>query len=206
MKTKNDRDPYELISALQKDIRRGNEESAMHWALELCPQFEYWMWQRLIVIAHEDIGIANPEVMGLIPTMRDSYMEFRRKGRGSARLVLANAILLLARSPKSRLADHFQCAVNQDLLHGVRFPIPDYALDKHTRRGKQKGRGFDHFINVGTHLENKSILSDPYEERAAGWWRSNEFIDDKWKKLSGKKDSQDKADSEENSPTQTTLF
>jgi replication-associated recombination protein RarA len=206
MQTKNGRDPYELISALQKDIRRGNEEQAMHWALEMCPEFEYWLWQRLIVIAHEDIGIANPQVMGLIPQMRDSYLEFRRKGRGSARLVLANAILLLARSPKSRLADHFQCAVNQDLIHGIHLPVPDYALDKHTRKGKAKGRGFKHFVNVGTILENKSLDPDPYAERAAQWWTSKDFIDDKWPKASRKKNPKNQPKDEENESGQASMF
>ena len=205
MKTKNNLDAYEVISALQKDIRRGNEESAMHWALELCPRYEYWMWQRLIVIAHEDIGIANPEVLGLIPAMRESYMEFRRRGRGAVRLVLANAILLLARSPKSRLADHFQCAVNQDMLHGTHFPIPDYALDIHTRRGKAKGRGMTHFLTEGTELKPESKIVDFYKRRAAKWWVSKDLIQNNWKKLKGKK-SKNEPENENDDPEQLPML
>ena len=93
----------EVISALQKDIRRGNEAQAMYWALELIPRFEAYLWRRLCVIVNEDIGIANPTLLLLVPTQRALFMEFREAGRdGSARLVLANTILLLCRSDKSR--------------------------------------------------------------------------------------------------------
>ena len=40
----------EIISALQKDIRRGNEEQALYWCLEMVPRFEAYLWRRLIVI------------------------------------------------------------------------------------------------------------------------------------------------------------
>jgi len=161
------------------------------------------MWQRFIVIAHEDIGIANPQVLGLIPQMRESYLVFRRAGRGSARLVLANAILLLARSPKSRLADNFQCAISQDMLHGTHFSIPDYALDKHTRRGKAKGRGMTHFLTEGTKLSHEAKIDDPYQDRAAKWWISKEFIQDNWEKIRNKKGTKNDSSDE---PEQTTMF
>lgn len=164
----------EVISALQKEIRRGNEENAMYWALELVPHFEAYLWRRLIVIVNEDIGIANPFLLQLVPTQREVYNEFREQGRdGSARLALANVILLMCRSPKSRVADHFQCAVNQDRLHGKHLEIPDHALDKHTARGRKMKRGTAHWLAEGCVLAPSSEVNDPYVERAAHWWSGN---------------------------------
>ena len=45
-----------------------------------------------------------------------------------------------------------------------RLEIPDYALDKHTYRGKKMGRGLDHFFAEGAKLENQTV-EDPYEKK-----------------------------------------
>jgi len=166
----------EVASALQKTIRRGDEEQAMYWALELVPRFEQYLWRRLVVIVNEDIGLANPALLSLVPTQRAVYFEFREQGKdGTARLALANAILLMCRSPKSRLSDHFQCAVNQDRLHGQHREIPDYALDKHTGRGRNLKRGVAHWLDEGCQLHPESDVADPYAARAAAWWSRSDF-------------------------------
>jgi hypothetical protein len=47
---------------------------------------------------------------------------------------------------------------------GKRLEIPDFALDMHTAKGKAKGRGYEHFFNEGSKLENESG-SNPWKER-----------------------------------------
>lgn len=177
----------DAISALQKEIRRGDEYEAMYWALELVPHYEVYLWKRLIVIANEDVGIANPTVLLLVPSQRDVYFGFREEGRdGSARLALANTILAMCRSPKSRVADHFQCVVTQDRLHGHVLPVPDYALDKHTVKGKAMGRGVQHWREHGCLLSPPSAVEDPYEDRAFEYW-DGDFVKTDWgKRTSGR--------------------
>jgi hypothetical protein len=174
----------EVISALQKEIRRGEEESAMYFALELVPKFESYLWRRLNVIVQEDIGIANVQLLMLIPSQEEQFMRFRAEGKdGTARLILANAILTMCRSPKSRLADHFQCAVNQRRLHTERRPIPDYGLDKHTSRGRKMGRGVEHWRDVGCVLIPPAAdVEDAYADEAYQWWASDDFIQTDWGK------------------------
>lgn len=180
--TKNKYALLEVISALQKEIRRGNEYEAMYWALELVPEFEQYLWRRLVVIANEDIGIANIPLLTLVPQQRALFFEFRsqRGGNGNARLILANTILALCRSEKSRLADHFQCVVEQARRHEERIEIPDYALDKHTGRGRAQKRGFDHWLKEGCKLAPLGDVSDLYAERAAQYWRSDFIAGDQW--------------------------
>ena len=143
---------------------------------ELLPRYEVYLWRRLAVICNEDIGIANPEILVQVQVLRAQYFEFREQGKdGTCRLILANAILLMCRSPKARIADHFQRVVTQQWIEdqqaGARRPIPDYALDKHTLRGKQQGRGFAHWVDEGCKLANPGEVADPYAERAQALWR-----------------------------------
>lgn len=49
--------------------------------------------------------------------------------------------------------------------------MPDWALDKHTRAGKAKGRGFEHFKEVGSVLANEAG-PDPYRDEAFRVWES----------------------------------
>lgn len=183
----------EVISALQKDIRRGNEEQALYWCLELVPRFEMYLWRRLLVISNEDIGVANPDVLTQIAALRVQFFEFREEGKdGTCRLILANAMLLMCRSPKVRTADHLQRVVTQQWMDEAtdgRRSIPDYALDKHTQRGKSMGRGFDDWLDVGCRLENPGAVDDPYVERAQALWRAGKNDAPSWgKRQKGKSD------------------
>jgi replication-associated recombination protein RarA len=159
----------EAISALQKEIRRGNEEAAMYWALELENGYPQYLWHRLEVIVNEDIGPAAPEVIVLVHTLKQQYMEMiARPGQASELLCLANAILAMCRSEKSRLADNFMTVVQQERAqNGLKLEVPDYALDKHTLKGKQKGRGWEFFNKVSSFIENKTDkFKDIYKARA----------------------------------------
>jgi len=177
----------EIISALQKDIRRGHEEQALYWCLELVPRYEVYLWRRLLVICNEDIGIANPTVLTQLPALRGQFFEFRGEGKdGTCRLILANAMLLMCRSPKARTADHLQRVVTQQWMEhknaGQKLPIPDYALDKHTFKGKGMGRDLTHWVEVGCQLVNPSELPDPYQARAEALWKVGQDAAPVWGK------------------------
>ncbi len=52
----------EVVSALQKCIRRGREEEAMYWALEMAESgCGKYLWRRLMIIGAEDVGLADPQ-------------------------------------------------------------------------------------------------------------------------------------------------
>lgn len=169
--TQNSYELSDVISALQKDIRRGNEENAMYWAYELIPQYEFYLWRRLVVIANEDIGIAEPTIFMTIAVLRDQFFEFRKDGRnGTARLILANAILTMCRAKKSRISDHFQRYMMEEWQNGRKREIPDYALDKHTGRGRTMKRGVQHWLDEGCLLIPEGDVPDPYAETAQEHW------------------------------------
>ncbi len=163
----------EVASALQKSIRRGLEEDAMFWAIEMESKFPDYLWKRLQVISIEDIGIADMQTVLYVAEMRRLYQELKkeydkepkRKSR-SFRMVLSNAILAMCRAKKSRIGDEFQIVMYCRREAGLRLDIPDYALDMHTGRGRGMKRGADHFWAEGVRLENEFRLKNPYTEEA----------------------------------------
>jgi len=159
-------DIYELLSALQKDIRRGNEYEALFWAVELESFNPRMLWNRLRIIASEDIGITNPLAPLIIDVLEKEYDDAKERENDSNRLFLVHAVLFLARSRKSRIVDDLLNVVYGQIQHeDKKLPIPDYALDMHTLRGKKMKRGLDHFFSEGTKLSNEP-LENPYIEKA----------------------------------------
>jgi len=158
---------FEAASALQKEIRRGHEEQAMYWALELAETYADFLWVRLIIIANEDIGLADPTVIVLTESLRIQFYLVRKKKGASWRIVLANAIIALCRAKKTRLADSFMAAISHRRdSEGWRLKVPDYALDKHTVRGKRLGRSWDHWASEGCQLHNEVKGMDTYATEA----------------------------------------
>ena len=162
--TKNGYDFGEVASALQKEIRRGNEREAYYWAKELEDRYYKYLWKRLTIIASEDIGMANPEAVIFINSLRSNYFWLRENTKKELPIdynIIAQAILYLCRSPKSREADHFLAVMEHDYrgdhqwLPVNRLEVPDYALDKHTGKGRSMKRKWEHFIYTASKLNNE---------------------------------------------------
>lgn len=172
LKTQSGHPFLEVVSALQKEIRRANERAAVYWAFELIPRFEGYLWKRLKVVANEDVGIAAPEIFAAIQALAEQYFEMRQKKDGSCTLAVTNAVLLLCRAKKTRVADHLTIITEQTKARELSgdqgpIPIPDYALDMHTLRGRQMGRGLDHFRTEGAKLVGRDeSVKDPYADEA----------------------------------------
>ncbi|MCA9995813.1 MAG: hypothetical protein KDE56_08720 [Anaerolineales bacterium] len=144
-----------VISALQKEIRRGHAENAVLLAYEMVitsPALEDYLWQRLMVIAVEDIGFGEPNAPVFINALVQMLGRFDRSV-GERKLFAVHAVRYLCGCQKDRSSDEM---VNW-LIHGVgngslRPTIPDYALDMHTGDGQAMGRGRQHFWQEGAQL------------------------------------------------------
>lgn len=157
----------EVISALIKCLRNGDELSAYYWAHELMEN-GYWkyLWRRLVIFASEDVGNANPEAAVLISSLTLAVVWMKKHSKHeSGDVQVGQAILYLCRSEKTREADHFIIVVEQEKKDGLKLDIPDEALDKHTSRGRSNGRGYEHFFKQSGHL-SKDIKKDIYKEDA----------------------------------------
>ncbi len=142
VKTNSGYDLHELLSALQKCIRRGMEYEATHFAVELEEFNPTSLWNRLKIIASEDVGCANPTMPILVETLHKHYCESKSKlNDTSYRLFVVNVVVCLCRSPKSRITDDLLITVYLERQHNYKLPnIPDFALDGiHTLRCTAKG-------------------------------------------------------------------
>ena len=82
-----------VISALQKCIRRGEEDTALRMAYELYMTstfHEEKMWNRLLVIPVEDIGFGNVEAAAVVKNLYDLHKEFPYKD-GDRPIICASA-------------------------------------------------------------------------------------------------------------------
>lgn len=171
LKTEKGHQFFEVSSAFQKAIRRGLEDEAMYWAVELSnSNYEEYLWKRMKIITCEDIGLAAPHLPAQINGLYEWWKEQKKKtkqSQPSERLFITQAVIMLCRAPKSRLICH--ASIYHFRTHQNRkLEVPDYALDQHTRRGKAMRRGIDHFWKEGAKLSNEmSIDRDAeYLERA----------------------------------------
>lgn len=151
----------ELISMLQKSIRRGNEENALVAAYEMyitSPQFEEKMWRRLLSISVEDIGFGNVEAPELIYTLYQMRKEFLYAD-GDRPMFFIHAIRFLCRQKKERTSDNVKNMVIRKFAHGDIPPVPDYAFDMHTAKGRAMGRDEEHFLTEASRVEPE--VDDP---------------------------------------------
>jgi replication-associated recombination protein RarA len=152
------------VSAVQKAVRRGDEQLACWFAAELDRSgYGGHVWSRLEVIASEDVGLAFPEGPAVIAALHDQWdrAKKRRNANRPERLFLTHAVLLLARAPKSRLVDHALWASYG--TEEARHEVPDWALDMFTARGRRKGRGEEHFEESSALLVNEADIGpDPF--------------------------------------------
>lgn len=175
----------EVISAMQKHIRRGEEEQAMECAIQIeSIQWKY-LWNRLKVIASEDIGIADSSVATLLSSLADNYEDARRRNNDSYRLFLGHAILAMCRAPKSRIVDAF--IIDLYMRDEDWYEVPDYAFDKHTAKGRRLGRGIDHFFDEATKLHPEVELEGVAEYTQSA--RESLLANRKWRYAGSKTDA-----------------
>lgn len=163
----------EVTSALQKCIRRGLEEEAMYWALEMADSgYGQYLWRRLMIIAAEDIGLADPHALivttiGWLAT-KETTKSFTQPP-GMKTEFLGMVILHLCRASKNREGDDFCWYIMGRRKRGWRMPIPDYALDEHTERGRQMGRGEAFWYEQASQLTKEvEVDGNPYKGKLQG--------------------------------------
>jgi replication-associated recombination protein RarA len=144
-----------VISALQKEIRRGNTENAALLAFEMVqtsPALEDYLWYRLMVISVEDIGFGELRAPVLINALQQMLQTFDRKA-GERKLFAVHAVRYLCQCQKDRSSDEMVIWIARARASGSAEPqIPDYALDMHTAAGQEMGRGRQHFFEVASLL------------------------------------------------------
>jgi putative ATPase len=133
---------YDVISAFQKSIRGSDANAALHYMGRLIEAGDLpSISRRMLVIAYEDIGLANPQAgartLAAIETAE-------RIGFPEARIPLANAVIELCLSPKSNSAILAIDEALSDIRKGTVGEVPIHLKDAHYKGAKELGRGVDY--------------------------------------------------------------
>ena len=175
----------ECVSSLIKETRRGKEREAAYFAYCLhVSGFGRYLWRRLNLLAVEDCGLVNPMTVVVVNSLREMW-EFNIKKVSEPTLgdflFCLQAVLFMCRVAKSREGDSLGNLIEEDYKGGKGPEVPEYAIDPHCRRGRQKwGRW-----NTGTPEQNRQRVQkwfrdwarvspkgkeDPYEEELKRRW------------------------------------
>lgn len=133
---------YDVISAFQKSIRGSDTDAALHYASRLIESGDLIsLIRRLLVIAYEDVGLANP---GACERTVEATTAAKQLGLPEARIPLANAIIELCLSPKSNSAMTAIDSALEDVRSGNYGDVPLHLKDAHNKGAAKLGRGVEY--------------------------------------------------------------
>jgi hypothetical protein len=151
----------QLVSALQKDIRRSNVDNAVLAAYEMLttsPEVAEHLWHRLKVIAVEDIGMGEPLAPVLLNCLHENYHAVTG---GEQTMMAVHAVRFLATAQKDRTSSEHNDLVTHKVESGeLVVCVPDYALCVHTKVGQEMGRGLWEWWETGAKLNDELETAD----------------------------------------------
>ncbi|MBU1659420.1 replication-associated recombination protein A [bacterium] len=121
---------YDLASAMIKSIRGSDMDAAIYYLARLIDGGESadFIARRLVILASEDVGNANPQALTLCTSAMNSVSKI---GYPEARIILAQAVIYLCASPKSNSSYLAINAAMQSVNEGVMLEIPKNITNKH---------------------------------------------------------------------------
>ena len=132
-------DHYDIVSAYQKSLRGSDPDAALHYLARLLEAGDLpSAIRRLLVCACEDVGLAYPQIIPIVKAACDIALQV---GLPEARIPLADAVILVATSPKSNSGEQAIDAALADLQAGRSGPIPRQLQNKHFDGEDQEVKG-----------------------------------------------------------------
>lgn len=134
---------YDIISAFIKSVRGSDPDAAIYWLARLINGGEDadFIARRLLILASEDIGLANPNALLLANATFDAV---RKIGFPEARIPLAECTIYLALSPKSNSAYKALDAAMELVAQTGDQPVPLHLRNSPTSLMKEMGYGRDY--------------------------------------------------------------
>lgn len=135
---------YDVISAFQKSIRGSDTDAALHYLARLIEVGDLIsICRRLIVIAYEDIGLANmPAVQRAVTAVQAA----QQIGFPEARIPLADVVIELCLSPKSNSGISAVDSALEQVRAGGTGEVPDHLKDAHYKGASKLGHGTNYLF------------------------------------------------------------
>ncbi len=152
---------YDIISAFIKSIRGSDPDAAVYWLARMLSGGEdpKFIARRLIILASEDIGLANPNALLLANTAFDAAHKI---GMPEVRIVLSQVAIYLANSPKSNSAYRAIDMALAKVKETGNLPVPLHLRNAPTRLMKQLdyGKNYQYAHNFEEHFIDQQYLPD----------------------------------------------
>lgn len=134
---------YDIISAFIKSIRGSDPDAAVYWLARLIAGGEdpKFIARRLLILASEDIGLANPNALLLANATFDALAKI---GWPEGRIILSECAIYLATSPKSNSAYKAINSALQYVEETGNLPVPLHLRNAPTKLMEQLGYGKDY--------------------------------------------------------------
>jgi putative ATPase len=131
---------YDQISALHKSVRGSNPDASLYWLTRMLDggADPLYLGRRLIRMATEDIGLADPRALTLALDAMETY---ERLGSPEGELALAEAVLYLAVAPKSNAVYKAWNAARAFVSQDKTRPVPEHLRNAPTKLMKDLGYG-----------------------------------------------------------------
>ncbi|SDK27574.1 replication-associated recombination protein A [Lacicoccus qingdaonensis] len=156
---------YDVMSGFQKSIRGSDVNASLHYLARLIEAGDLvTIARRLLVIAYEDIGLANPQ---LATRTLNAIISAERLGFPEARIPLANAVIELALSPKSNSAYKSIDNALSDIRKGRSGTVPKHLKDGHYASAEKLGNavGYQYPHNFPNNIVAQQYLPDTLLDR-----------------------------------------
>lgn len=151
---------YDIISAMIKSVRGSDPDGALYWMARMLVAGEdpAFIARRLVILASEDIGLANPNALLLADTALRSVQSI---GMPEARIILGQVIVYLATSAKSNSSYN---AINKAmaLAENDQSPVPLHLRNGVTHLMKSQGYGANYVYphDFPNHYHPQQYLPD----------------------------------------------
>ena len=133
---------YDVLSAFQKSMRGSDPDAAVYYLARLLDGGDMQSAiRRMLVCAAEDVGLAYPQALMVAKAAADSALML---GMPEARIPLAEAVILIATSPKSNSAIGAIDSAMQSLSNIDTGEIPSHLKDSHYGGAKKLGHGTEY--------------------------------------------------------------
>lgn len=179
-------DFYNLISALHKSVRASHVDAALYWLARMLEggADALYVARRIVRMASEDIGLADPQALRLCIAARDAA-EFLGQPEGD--LALAQAVVYLALAPKSNSVYTAWKATLAAVREGESLPVPLHLRNAPTAllRAQGYGRGYAYYFDdpqgsFAQHYFPEGELLELYAPTGEGW---EARMQERWRKL-----------------------
>ncbi|AQX28159.1 MULTISPECIES: replication-associated recombination protein A [unclassified Bartonella] len=188
---------YNLISALHKSVRGSDPDAALYYLARMFDAGEdpLYIGRRLVRIAIEDIGLADPQALVICNAAKDAYIYL---GSPEGELALVQACLYIATAPKSNATYLAYKAAMHSARKNGSLPPPKHILNAPTRFMKQEGYGhgycYDHdeqdAFSGQEYFPEKLGHQNYYQPQERGFEREIAKRLEWWKKLRQKRVNQ----------------